>query len=679
MKPRTFYALAPLCDEIERRLDEWDALTLDIFDTVVIRRVHDPDVIKRPVAAFISRLAAARGRAWAPDKALKFRHRVEQLHRRRAGRVGPDFEARYPDFMRDVLSRILAQDDVEEELQRVTDYELQLEIAMAVPRARFVQLLQEARRRGKRIFLLSDIYLPSSHLRRILEGIGVASLADDVVSSADALRAKASGAMWQDVRRRYSLDPARWCHIGDNPISDGVRPAEMGIAAFVLRDGDEKWRKALPRFYWHVSQLAHFWKGRLVQQLMLPLEGENVPRDDLYRAGYTFFGPMLCAYIHWLAEQVRERNIGRVYFFSREGQLLHEIWKRITPVLFPEGGLPPAHYLYVSRLALAGPSCAYRGLREDSAFITFLPPQNRDFRDVCRVFSLHLEPLLPFLRRYRLEPDTPLSHWHGAQSKDYERLRQLLQDMEFQEEVRRQARDSNDALQRYLESEHFFEQKDIAVVDIGWLATIQRFLFQAVDHRPDRPRVHGFLFASAGGYPYPFHPDNSVQGFIYDHHRFDFTGSCILFEQDIFEEAIRAPHAGLMAYEKKGGGFELRFRAEDDFSLHEKRQSEHYAPLQQGVLDAASRYAPAATVVGLDLRHFRLWTNYLLLSRIAFPTTSEVLTLRHIHHLDDFAARRAPQRKVVRKLWERSAWELRFIPFLRTFNLLKHAIIMLRR
>lgn len=679
MKANTFFTAESLCHTVERRLDEWDVLTLDVFDTVLIRRVHDPEVIKRPVAAYVSQMAAMRGRAWPLEKVLEFRRRVEAVHRRRAGRAGPDFEARYPDFMRDVLRRILDQEDVEGELRRVTEYELELEAAMAVPRAAFVRLLKTARARGKRILFLTDIYLPSDYVRRILEAAGLMSLAEAVVSSADHLRAKASGAMWQDVRARFALEPARWCHIGDNPISDGARPAELGITAFVLRDGNEKWRKALPRLYWHISELAHFWKGRLVQQLMLPLEDENVPRDDLYRAGYTFFGPMLCAYVHWLAEQVRERKIGRVYFFSREGLLLHEIWKLITPLLYPDGDLPPAHYLYVSRLALAGPSCAYRGLQEDSAMITFLPPQNRDFRDVCRVFNLTLEPLLPYLRRYRLEPDTPLSHWHHARRKDQQRFRQLLKDVEFQEEVKRQTRAANEALQRYLQSEQFFEQEDVAVVDIGWLATIQRFLFQAVDHRADRPRFHGFLFASAGGYPYPFHPDNSVQGFIYDHQRFDFTGSCILFEQDVFEETLRAPHAGLMAYELDGDGFRLRFREEDEFSLHEKRQSEHYASLQQGVRDAAARYAAAAAVAGLDLRQFRLWTNYLLLSRIAFPTTREVLTLRHIHHLDDFSARRAPMRKVSKKLWQRSAWELRFIPFLRTFNLLKHAIIMLRR
>lgn len=679
MNFRTFYSIEPLCAELERRLEKFDVLSFDLFDTLLIRRIHDPDLLKRPVAAFISEMAAQRGRAWSAAKVLEFRNRVEAVHRRRAGRKGPDFEARYPDFMRDVLRRILDQDDVEMELQRITEYELSIETAMAVPRERFVRLLDTAKARGKRILFVSDIYLPASHLKVILQGTGLAGYAEEVASSADHLRAKASGALWQDLLERLRVDPARWAHVGDNPISDGLRPAERGITAFVLRDADEKWRKALPRLYWHISELAHFWKGRLLQQLMLPLEEENVPRDELYRAGYTFLGPLLCAYVHWLAERVRERGIQRVYFFSREGQLLHEIWKRITPMLYPDGRLPPTHYLYVSRLALAGPSCSYRGLREDSAWITFLPPSNRDFRDICRVFSLKPEPLIPYLRRYKLEPDTPLSHWHGAKRKTHKQLSELLRDPEFQEEVKRQTRDSNDALQRYLESEHFFDQKDVAVVDIGWLATIQRFLFQAVDHRPDRPRFHGFLFASAGGYPFPFHPDNTVQGFIYDHHQFDFTGSCILFEQDIFEEAIRAPHAGLMGYRKKDGGFELVFRAEDEFARHERAQSEHYAPLQQGVLDAALRYGPAAAVLNLDFTDFRFWSNYLLLSRIAFPTTREVMALRHIYHLDDFAARRTVVRRVSRKLWERRPWELRWIPFLRTFNLLKHALIMLRR
>ena len=90
---------------------------------------------------------------------------------------------------------------------------------------------------------------------------------------------------------------------------------------------------------------------------------------------------------------------------------------------------------------------------------------------------------------------------------------------------RSQVRQYNDALQRYLEEAGFFAAAEVAIVDIGWLGTIQRFLYEAVAHRGDAPRCHGFLFCATRGIPYPTTPDNYIDGVVYDRNRFDLGGS----------------------------------------------------------------------------------------------------------------------------------------------------------
>ena len=87
------------------------------------------------------------------------------------------------------------------------------------------------------------------------------------------------------------------------------------------------------------------------------------------------------------------------------------------PTLFPDNDLPEIEYLYVSRMALAGASCAYQGLTRTNADITFLPTGNRDFNDVCRIFGLDAEVLKPHLEVHHIEADTVLSPQHkGLQS-----------------------------------------------------------------------------------------------------------------------------------------------------------------------------------------------------------------------------------------------------------------------
>ena len=100
-----------------------------------------------------------------------------------------------------------------------------------------------------------------------------------------------------------------------------------------------------------------------------------------------------------MLEECLKSGIGRLYFFSREGWLLEKIWHLLAPVLHPAAALPRASYLYVSRMALAGASCAHQGMVQSSADIVFLPAGNRDFRDLCWVFALDPAPFAPHLAR----------------------------------------------------------------------------------------------------------------------------------------------------------------------------------------------------------------------------------------------------------------------------------------
>lgn len=687
MKWRTFHSCEKLAAGCAKISDEFDAVSLDIFDTVLIRRVHNPDLLKLPVARFIAARAASAGGRWTAKKILRLRNGAESIRRRRNGQTYPDAEASYPDFMTDALARIFPEYSsaaIQDLLREVTDYELALESRMLVPRAAIRDFMARMHQQGKRIILVSDMYLPATHIKRLIAAAGLEAFVDGVVSSADTCHTKASGAAWPLIRERFQLDPARWLHIGDNPISDGLRPMEYGLRAAVLRDPAEMARKAVIGRYWEIARRRPFWRGRLVQQLTLPLEAENALCDPLYVAGHNFFAPFFCAFIQHIAEQCQARKLKRIYFFAREGELLLQIWNKMAPTLFSAGQAPSAHYLYVSRAALAGPSCAERGLDPENAAIAFLPATSRDIRDLCRVFALDLEPLVPHLRRHGLRTEDALSRHHAGWNLATDgKFKRLLDDPDFQDEIKRQTRDAAEALQRYLAGEHFFDQPDVAVVDIGWLGTIQRFLFQAVAHRHDRPRLHGFVFALAGHFPFPASADNRIEGYVFDRTAFDFAGSLIMTARDLFEEVARAAHPGLLGYRLKGDGFTLEFRQQDDaYARNESAQSAYYAPLRAGILDAAGRYASAMHLLDYAARDMKPWLNSLLVSRLAFPHAHEVKLLRHIHHMDDFAGNHAPLKRFRKNqagLWNTSPQRLRLMPWIKLWEYGKHAVCMLRQ
>ncbi len=213
-------------------------------------------------------------------------------------------------------------------------------------------------------------------------------------------------------------------------------------------------------------------------------------------------------------------------------------------------------------------------------------------------------------------------------------------------------------------------------MDIGWLGTIQRFFYEAIAHRQDAPRCHGILFAATRGIPFPTTMANSIEGVIYDKNRFDFAASSILYARDLFEEACRAPHPTLNGYGLKDDGYELIFRhTDDEIGRAEKEQDEEYAPLQQGVFDSAKRYGAASALLGYSLSDYKPWINYLLVSKLAFPKTKEILTIRHKMHLDDFHGLKKVAKahaKTPKNLWNLSAFALRFSPLLRLRLFFRH-------
>ncbi len=684
MKEHTYYSLDKLVSAGRRLAADKTLVSFDLFDTLLVRRIHDPDLVKLPVARFIVTLAMQRGIRCFAEDVEELRDRFEAEMRAENGAKYPDHEACYPVYMTRVLEEIFGEAGPAL-LDEVTACELEMEKRMLVPRRQLAAWLRELSAAGKRVVVISDMYLPAVHLETLLEHAGLGDCVEAVVSSADTFCAKASGAGWKLCLERFQVPADRWLHVGDNPISDGLRAQEVGITPLLIDDPREDLRKSIIKRYWNYSDGKPFWRGRLVQQLMAPLEAENLPQKQLYIEGYTFIGPLIGFFLKRVHELCRREKLTKIFFLSREGWTFERYWQQALPLICPGEELPETEYLYVSRMALAGASCARRGLQRESSDIAFLPPGNRDFTDVCRIFGLDAERFTSIFARFGLEVTSCLSLIHEGYCQQNRRAYdRILDDEEFQNEVRAQTADANAALQKYLEDVGFFDHQRVAIVDIGWLGSIQRFLVDAISHRDDAPVCWGMLFGATRGVPYPTTAKNSIHGVIYDQKRFDFAASTLFYARDIFEEACRAPHPTLDGYRLSDSdkGYELIFRRTDDkLGQAEKQQDLYFQPLQQGIYDSAARFGAAMRLCGFDYDDCKPWLNWMLVSRLAFPKTTEVLSLRNRSHLDDFHGNKKPLARFLKAsphgLWEQSAARLRWIPLLRFRNFLNHLRIRL--
>ena len=685
MTAPTYKTLNQLVAAAELFIDDVDIISFDVFDTIFIRRIEDPDLIKIPVARFIADKANKLGIDISWHEVATKREEIESQQRQRNGLSFPDYEACYDNFMPQMLNQVFGSQLPDNFFQQVADYEMSLENAVLVPREKLIDWIKLLKQRDKRLFLISDIYLPAKYIARLVEDKGLSHYFEAIISSADSFNAKASGTAYPLVEKQFELDKSRWLHVGDNPISDGTRPQEFGIRALVINDPRERHRKLLAKKYNHYSTHNNFWKGRNMQQLMLPLEADNCDHDDLYVQGFNQFGFVFGYFMQRLAEQCKQLGLKRIYFCSREGWMLQKCWELFAPWYFADGEMPETKYLYVSRIALARAMIGNAGISQLEVDVALLPSGNESFMDVCRIFGLEAAAFEPYLKAKDLTLDEVISQTEKSKNDASRRkLGLLLLDSEFQAQARQAAQPYRDAFVNYLESEGFFQLDEVALVDIGWLGTIHNNFFKALSHLHESPTIHGYLMCATRYIEYNYPRGTSVDGLVYDRHKLDMGASLLEYIKDIIEEICRAPHTSLVSYnpDTSETGFNLEFRSDSDASAKAERvQSAYYQPLQQGIIDGVEAYAKAYAIHGYSTEVLKSWLNFSLHRYIAFPKTQDVLRMQIKAHQDDFGKRDTANLKnalAEKGLWQCSAAALRCLPGLRSRRFKKHCLTIMR-
>ncbi|MCC6805884.1 MAG: hypothetical protein IT381_00555 [Deltaproteobacteria bacterium] len=213
-----------LCDYRARGLrhllkdiDEAEVVSFDIFDTLLTRSVTLPDQVHTLVQ---HRLDVDAGR---PTYFQRLRKDAE-ARVRQSKRAG--------DVSYDEIYEVLRQGTLGEQLAtRAETLELEIEEQVSVPRLRVIEAFRYAVTRGKRVLLVSDMYLRSRHVERLLAKAGVRGHSAIYMSSEIGVR-KDTGAMWDYLIAHEGIADRRFLHIGDNEHSDVQMVGDRRLGLF---------------------------------------------------------------------------------------------------------------------------------------------------------------------------------------------------------------------------------------------------------------------------------------------------------------------------------------------------------------------------------------------------------------------------------------------------------------
>ncbi len=199
---------------LEAAIDRKQAVSFDVFDTLLLREVH------RPKDIFYLLEPCAESRFGVRDF---YKKRVEA--ERRARTFAPGGECNF-----DEIYAALAQ-EIGPCAADLQERERRLEACFSVANPVMKRAFGYARERGKTVLIISDMYLPAAVIRTLLQNAGYPDC--PLYVSNEYRCNKQSGALFQYVQKELDLTAKTWLHVGDNPVGDCEAPRALGIDAYL--------------------------------------------------------------------------------------------------------------------------------------------------------------------------------------------------------------------------------------------------------------------------------------------------------------------------------------------------------------------------------------------------------------------------------------------------------------
>lgn len=508
-------------------------VTFDCFDTVITRAVGSPDAIGYVTGLRLHRqglvphrpevLAAARSEAerLAWDRSGDD-YTIEDVAEQQAGLLGLP-----PGAARTLLE---------------AELETEVELSRAVPGMH--ERVQAARDSGARVGFLSDTPLPHSFIEGLLRRHDLMHDGDLLWVSNELRAGKRRATAYSEVVRRLGSAPSSWTHYGDDELADvrnarwvGVQPVHLTAATL------NRYEHELERYRTASGGLASVLAGASRRtRVELAHTRPDVPAALVgVTAGVA--GPLLTGFLLWCFQQAQLAGVRRLYFVSRDGEVLLEMAQHLVKGLDLDLDL---RYLYGSRKAwlLTGDPSTFR----DSLVAVAGREDVVTVRTTLEWFELTPEQVGPALLRQGFGPQ----EWERRLSaEELERVADVVPDPDVWPLLLEVAARSTEASRSYLDSVGMLDGEPFALVEMVGRATTGRFLSRLLQQLGATPPTQEYYFGLGPEVAQP--KDRELLAYMFD----DWRGTGVAKrELDLWvplEAFTQARHGHVLGYRVTAG------------------------------------------------------------------------------------------------------------------------------
>lgn len=323
--------------DLRKMIQQYEVISFDIFDTLIMRRVY------LPIDIFL-----------IVERRLKKEYGIKvpfvEVRKKVAGILDNG-------SINEIYYEIQKLENWDNEFtETVKKLELQTERQFLTQRKDMVKLYNEIKKE-KEVFFISDMYLPCKILGDMLKQCGIEISEDHIIVSCDYRKLKRDGTLWKYYKNNLVLGRKAF-HIGDDEKADGELPKRYGIDSYIIWSADKMIQNSSIRnIISCINTLyASISIGLLCTKIFnspfaLHMTDGKITFYDERNAGYCLLGSIMHIFCDWILRQAKENDIKQYVFFAREGYLLTRIFNDYCQ-LNGETDIPQIIYMEISRRAV---------------------------------------------------------------------------------------------------------------------------------------------------------------------------------------------------------------------------------------------------------------------------------------------------------------------------------------
>lgn len=445
----------PTSYSIAMGLRDYDIISFDIFDTLILRKLDAPEDIFMVVGEKLGIYDFFNIRKKAEKEV---RNENILLYGNRECTIGEIYE------------KISAWTGIDKEKGIQTEIETEFELCTENPYMK--QIFQIVKGMGKEIYATSNMYLGKDVLINMLTKCGYEGF-KDILVSCDYCCSKATGALFEILKSKEPLK--RIVHIGDNRQTDinGAKIASIDSRLYpACRERGKEYRA---RGFSPLIEAAYY---ALVNNRLHSGVIPKLNYSKFWEFGYIYGGLSALGYVNWIHKKAEQEGKELVIFLARDGAVLKEIYDFLYNDI-------PGCYMLWSRIA--GIRDISVGTREQILFRVI--DENADSGMTVReaLIMIGWEKCLDLFDEPYCMIDVPLCR------ENAHKIKKIIV-MKWQE-IEKRMENAIASEEEYIYS-CIGKNNKIALVDIGWTGKNSLKLKQIIEKRNKAGEISIYMLGS---------------------------------------------------------------------------------------------------------------------------------------------------------------------------------------